>query len=620
MNRWIPLLLALVLLTGCAAQNPQPQPTEVPIPTPAEIPAPFGFRDVGNALETQSFGALQVFPLPEEAAGFLPLGDGILLFSAREAGTELTLLTGESLVPTESISLSFVLTSRNSTLTYCSEGISFFDDQAMQTVILDHTLQELRRIKVPDNLTGMPILSHDGSILYYCTASAVRALDLHTGISRIIKETAYPMQSVSGLFLEDSILLLSITDQNNAFRTLFLSTPTGLQLAEYDGVLTLATCGANYYTKVYSGASEILMFGQADNAPQVLLPNNAENTFFLEPLHGAVTITPSVNAHTTLEYYDLSNGVRTAALTLEETLYPEEVHAAADGSIWFLAKNGNDESIALYRWQPERSAVQDTQLYTAAYYTRQNPDYDGLAACTLYAQEISARHGVDVLVYEDATVLQPWDYTFEAEYMAPVLRKELELLDARLSHYPDGFLRMLAETFSGIKICIVQQIRGTPESGNMNPADGIQFWNGYEAYIALATGHDTERILYHELCHLIDTLVLTESTAYDGWESLNPAGFVYANSANHTLDADNWCQAGWESFLDDDSMGYPKEDRARIMEYAMAAGNADRFESPYLQAKLKLLCTGIREAFNLEKWTESLLWEQYLHTPLTPGK
>ena len=389
MNRWIPLLLALVLLTGCAAQNPQPQPTEVPIPTPAEIPAPFGFRDVGNALETQSFGALQVFPLPEEAAGFLPLGDGILLFSAREAGTELTLLTGESLVPTESISLSFVLTSRNSTLTYCSEGISFFDDQAMQTVILDHTLQELRRIKVPDNLTGMPILSHDGSILYYCTASAVRALDLHTGISRIIKETAYPMQSVSGLFLEDSILLLSITDQNNAFRTLFLSTPTGLQLAEYDGVLTLATCGANYYTKVYSGASEILMFGQADNAPQVLLPNNAENTFFLEPLHGAVTITPSVNAHTTLEYYDLSNGVRTAALTLEETLYPEEVHAAADGSIWFLAKNGNDESIALYRWQPERSAVQDTQLYTAAYYTRQNPDYDGLAACTLYAYFIA---------------------------------------------------------------------------------------------------------------------------------------------------------------------------------------------------------------------------------------
>lgn len=614
MNRLIPLLLALSLLTGCAAQNPQP--AEPLLPESTADSGSSGYYDAGSALEAQSSGAMRVYPLSGEAVGFLPLGEDILLLSSRGTGTELTLLTGETLVPAHSVTLPFLLTTENSTLNRCGEGVSFFDRQAMQIVVLDRSLQEIRRADVPDDLTGTPLLSSDGSTLYYCTASAVRALDLHTGINRTIKETAYPIQSVSGLLLEDSVLQLTITDQSQSSRTLFLSTQNGQQLAAHDGALTLASSGTHYYGKLCSGASEVLLFGQSGDAPRVLLPENAENCGFLEPLHGAVTITASGNSHTELSFYALSSGMRTAALTLEEDLHPKEVHACTDGSIWFLTTGS---SPALYRWQPELSSVRDDRLYTEDYYTRSNPDYDGLAACSLYAQEISSRHGIEVLIYRQATELQPWDYALEYEFMAPVLQRELELLDTRLRHYPEGFLRTLSEKFSGIKICIVHQIRGKPESGSVDIAGGIQFWNGYEAYIVLAAGHDTERTLYHELCHLIDTVVLTESTAYDRWESLNPAQFQYAGSTGHSMKADDWRQAGWESFLDDYSLSYAKEDRARIMEYAMTPGNADRFESPYLQAKLKLLCTGIREAFHLEDCGEPFLWEQYLQIPLTPN-
>ena len=618
MNRWIPLLLILVLLTGCASQNPQP--SEATAPVSHSNPGASGFYEAGNVLEQQSSGALRVFFLPEETTGFLPLGNDTIVFSNTGAGTELMLLSGDAMIPVRSVTLPFLLTAKNSALSYCGEGISFFDSNAMQTVVLDNTLQELQRVDVPSDLTGMPLLSADGSTLYYCTATAVRALDLHTGINRILKEAAYPIQTISGLLLGDSILQISITDQSSTSRTLFLSTQNGQQLAQRSGSLTLSSSSSHYYTQIYSGASEILLFGQPDDAPRVLLPQNGTNCFFPEHMHGAVTINPSGNGQTILEYYDLSSGMRTAALTLEEPLYPEEVHGASDGSIWFLARSGSDKSLRLYRWMPELSALRDDRLYTADYYTRQNPDYEGLAACSLYAQEIGARHGVNIAIYRDAAEVQPWDYHFEYEYMAPVLQKELALLDARLSHYPDGFLSTLASKFSGIRICIVQEIRGNPESGSVDIAGGIQFWNGYEACIVLAAGHDTERTLYHELCHLIDTVVLTESTAYDQWETLNPQGFRYANAADHTMDADSWRQAGWESFLDDYSLSYPKEDRARVMEYAMTTGNADRFESPYLQAKLKLLCTGIREAFDLEEQTEPLLWEQYLHVPITPQK
>ena len=63
-------------------------------------------------------------------------------------------------------------------------------------------------------------------------------------------------------------------------------------------------------------------------------------------------------------------------------------------------------------------------------------------------------------------------------------------------------------------------------------------------------------------------------------------------------------------------MSFPKEDRARIMEYAMMPDNAACFESEIMQKKLRQLCLGIREAFGLKKSTEVFIWEQYLNEPL----
>ena len=68
------------------------------------------------------------------------------------------------------------------------------------------------------------------------------------------------------------------------------------------------------------------------------------------------------------------------------------------------------------------------------------------------------------------------------------------------------------------------------------------------------------------------------------------------------------------------SMSFPKEDRARIMEFAMTEGNAACFQSKTMQAKLKLLCQGIREAFGLRKSPETFLWEQYLNESLAYTK
>ena len=117
---------------------------------------------------------------------------------------------------------------------------------------------------------------------------------------------------------------------------------------------------------------------------------------------------------------------------------------------------------------------------------------------------------------------------------------------------------------------------------------------------------------------MIDSVVLTQSNAYDRWDMLNPSDFVYDYDYVRNIDRDGskYLQPGSEYFIDTYSMSFPKEDRARIMEYAMTEGNEAAFQSRAMQKKLLTLCEGIRDAFGLKKSPETFLWEQYLTASL----
>ena len=85
---------------------------------------------------------------------------------------------------------------------------------------------------------------------------------------------------------------------------------------------------------------------------------------------------------------------------------------------------------------------------------------------------------------------------------------------------------------------------------------------------------------------------------------------------NLDRDGSLWLEGENRAFIDTYSMSYPKEDRARIMEYASMEGNDHYFESPMMQRKLEVLCRGIREAFGLEGLQSPLPWERYLTRPM----
>ena len=140
---------------------------------------------------------------------------------------------------------------------------------------------------------------------------------------------------------------------------------------------------------------------------------------------------------------------------------------------------------------------------------------------------------------------------------------------------------------------------------------------GADAHIALAIGENVEQNFYHELCHVLDAFIYANSRDLDVWDTLNPKGFAYDYSyelyQNHGTE---YLEGKDQAFVDAFSRTYPKEDRARVWEYALMPDNEAFFDSEIMQNKLYLLSFSIRDAFNWKKDTRAFPWETYLEEPL----
>lgn len=619
MKHLLSLLLACLLLCGCARNAPEAETTE-PTAAPTTMPSAelVALYDAGSTLETKTAGAVRAYPLNiPDAYGIRAMGDGLLIFSGAEA-TTLTLLTGEDLYVTNRKALDFFLNPSDPSLRIRDTELSYYDPVNRQTVVLNGTLKEVSHIANPEDMMGTPILSADRNTLYYCTSAAIRAWDLETGIRRCVKEISYGSQTLTGLHLEDSLLQCTIEDDGQQ-RTLLLSTDTGRLLYERDGEMTFTSYGGHYYAAIPTGMMQSLVFGEGEDTPQTLTPEDiTAEPVFLEDNQAAVTISVPTEETIQLDYYEFDTGRRRSVLTLENQHYPAGIVDTIDGFVYILIYDQSYGGEAVYRWDVERLPVNDGTDYTGPYYTVVDPDYEGLARCQAYAAKIGEKYGIEVFVWEDALTVQPWDYDFEVEYLVPVLERELKLLDQRLSQYPGQILSDTASHFTALKISLVRQITGSAESGSLGIATGIQFFDGTGACVAIALGDYSEHALYHELFHVMETHILNESIAFDQWDALNPTDFEYDYnySGDAAQDFDSYLQGDSRSFVDTYSMSFPKEDRARIMEYAMLSGNKEVFQSKPMQAKLQKLCEGIREAYGLKKSENTFLWEQYLTTSL----
>lgn len=613
-------LLCLLLLAGCG-NDPSPAAEATAAPTEAtEATAaptePDSLYDPHSALEQHTAGAVKVYPLGRsDASGIVPIGEDLLLF----AGNELLRLDGNRVHEKARATLDILISPTDPAVQVSEKGITYFDGLTNDLVFLDGSLKEVSRMALPENLTGNPALSHDRKNLYYFTASGLRTLNLESRIERLVTEMAFPSQTITALHCSDSIVQCAITDESGVCATLFLDVKNGALICRSDAHLRLTTLDDQYIAEVMDGQYPEKLIGTADSEPKLLRCSGLQDVVFpLLELEGIATLNPKGQ----ISFFDISDGARPYGIALPEEIAIRDLTAdPVRNCIWGLAFSEAHGCDVLLRWDPTANPTQDNTRYLVSRPTAERPDTAGLEACAALAAEIGAKHRVRILTWLDVLQIAPKDYTLEPEYQTEVLTDALNRLDTALSHYPKGFLREAASEMGDgeLRIGLVRSISANGWQDVPDFDNGIQYWDDQmNACVQLPIGSDMEKALHYELFHVVESRIFSNSLALDDWEMLNPEGFEYSYNylEYESRQQDIHCADGTLAFIDAYGTTFPKEDRAGIMACAMMPGNDALFESPALQAKLRAICTGIREAYRLKKTDAALLWEQYLDEPL----
>ena len=589
---WLALVLTLVMMCKCEAEPREGPALSDHIPSETKPTESVGFCEPETLPATVFSASLRTYPLGQiDATDIRFCGSNLLLLSGSE-NTTLTLLSGDVLAVTGQADLHCQISAEDPCFQATDQGITYIDRAARQLVFLDFRLTETQRIPLPPEGNTFA-LSADVRFLYYCTSESLRVLDLQTGLDRLIRLMAFPVQTLTGLHQGNRIAQCRVVYSDGTEHDLFLSTETGILVHESTEKVSLHTDADFYFTVQMDGEYQELISGSSHYGPSILVPQNDYTGFLPIPSRQSLLLyrDGDGNFSTILDLYDLQTGIHSAQIELGGRITPRSLQPDPErNTVWFLYFDEYTRQNMLCVWDPDQSPSGDGKQYLQNRWNRSDPDTERLAQCQALADEIGNRHGVQILLWTDAAEVQPNDHRLVSEYQVPLIQKRLRELDQALSLYPAGFLKTAASgTADGqIKICLVRDILS---NRTFESLPGLQFWDQQaNAYAAVTMDSNMSHRIHHELFHIIDSYVLGNSKIYDDWNSLNTADLPY------------------------DPCVTPAEDRARIMECAMMSEQADRFQAPAMQAKLRKLCLGIRKSFHLK--TAEYHWEQYLAQPL----
>ena len=595
MKRLLLILMMALLLTGCAGrQELIPENSTEPTNETVSLYIP------NSSVEQQSGGAVKVY-VPENTTyiGMATMADKVVLVTDL---SELTLMDRETGEPGNSIKVGETISCEAADFTVSDRGISYYREDGRELVFLNTSLQQQAKVEIPQGVSGHPCVSHTHQEVYYCKDKEVRALHMQTGISRLVKSQVCRSIELVASHLDGTMLACKVTDEQGAEGMIYIDSATGQTLDDANQLTDIQTGDTQYLVRRVDGIVQQQIFGTLETKPQMITVE--------EPLTAAFQLGGGYRWYMdqgalVMDFYDFTTGTHSAHVRMVGVSEPICVDAD-DRYIWVLAKEG--ERDLLYRWDVSASATGEEHSYIEPLYTRENPDTEGLAQCAQRAGEIGQTYGIHLHVGQDALAVNG-GYVLEDEYLVPALTEMLDRIEVLLTQFPEGFLRQSLAR-GQMHISLVRSIDGDREM--------VQFYENGDAYVLLQVSEKIEETFLHGVAYVIDSHVLGNSRDYDDWKRLNPEGFDYdyhyyayrSHQDSEYLTDEN------RAFADAYAMTFPHEDRCRLFVYAMTEGNASVFATDTMQAKLRRMCQGIREAYDYEKSSQTFLWEQYLEQPL----
>lgn len=540
-------LLLCALLLGCAETAPARE-------TPARL-APTKQTENDN---------LRIYPLDAADCRFLSFGADLLVLRSGQEKAQLLRCTGRGL----SIA-AWTEVPKNSRIFVGKTKIGCYDPEGGQVLLFSEDLILLRRLEVPES-AGTPLLSADGSRLYYCTADELLELTLETGLHRLLRQ-------------QEGLVLTALMEERGLLvcagegETLYIRVSDGTLEGTSSPVTGASGWGGQTHLNLRCGFVDCLYLGQT------ILPLRADWSFltFLPAMNAAVVLREERD----LAVYDLSTGGCLAELSLEGLGLPEQALATADGRIYFTAGDN------LCQWEPVWGSKRDTRISITAL----SAGGKGLAQCRQRGAYLENQYGLRLLLNEEAAAVAPKGVRLEPEHIPAIIQETLAGVEMGLGRFPKLLVK---DAFSGggyVYLCPVRSIRVGDEEKK-----SLQYWSGRDCYLVIADSADIQQAVVEVFSPLAERQILMKSDAFDDWDSFNPPGFVYG-----TGDYDP------TAFASPESLANPSADRAGLLWAALEEGNRETFLSAQLQKKLRSFCLGLRQAFpGLEETPRP--WEQYL--------
>lgn len=235
------------------------------------------------------------------------------------------------------------------------------------------------------------------------------------------------------------------------------------------------------------------------------------------------------------------------------------------------------------------------------------------------AAALSERFNVDIRIPEQSQ-LNYTDYDAYPLEDLSFIRSSLDALEEVMRQYPEGFFTQLA--YGGMEPLRIELVGNITVKAGMEdtigPADAFAQNKG-SYHLIVANGHFVNTTkLFHEISHVIDRRLIWDMSnrqealfSEATWLSLQPEGFYYAKSyVSMPEQLLRFLDSGY--FQSWYSLTYPTEDRATMMEMAMAGNSSDFAPGSGRRAKLQYYADCIRDAFDTTGWPEVTAWEQVL--------
>lgn len=593
MKRYLLLLSILVFcLTGCNNVD-----GELGESTPPETIL-VGYYTPDSEVETKTKGAVCSYALPDDQYEWIGMaGDRLLLASDSET-PRLCLLAGKDGIPVAELTIG---SGKLKTCQTIPNGFAYYDPETNEAVFLDIQLQKSKTVALPEDIDGTPVFAEDGSQIFFSVGNELRAIEVERKLSRLVKTVSTGKLTVQESCFNGQVLVCAMEYEDETKEIVYISSQNGQTLKTDNNIQMLYTGADGYFATRTEGTVLQRIVGQLNTEPKQL--KVSDTTVVGVPDMGGVVGFSVVENGIQLNYYNMQSGKKTASVTIPGVEEPEMILGDKWGKcLWLLIPR--EKGNTLLRWDMQKSAVQDETLYLDTLYTSENPDTVSLELINERVSALNKKYGVRIRVWEEA-VRAPGEHKLIPEHQVTVINEMLDQLEPVLKEFPKKFISKSIS--SKVRICLVRSVDGEIK--------GQQYWEGKYALIAISAGTDVRSEFLKGFGHVVDSHVLGNSPMYDYWDDLNPEGFVYGGAINEAL-----ASGEDRAFYDAESMQTGTIDRSRIFWQAMLPDNKEMFQSETMQAKLKMLCKAIRDAWRLEREEEEYPWEQYLEKSIAYKK